>query len=183
MAAADLVDEIEAIETFVRPLYAHKDTLHGLPHIRRVVAEAHALARPYPEADALVLLYGAYLHGIVWHTDEARLVAFLQVQGLPAATVRRVLAAAWASQKDRTPDTLEGRILHDAHLLEGGRTFIIVKSLVVGAERGQPLEASLAYIEEQVLGRYRCFLPEAQPRYAAKEAFARAFLADLKAHL
>lgn len=55
--------------------------------------------------------------------------------------------------------------------------------LVSGTARGQTLEETIAYMEANVLGKYRCVLPEAQRAYEEKERFAREFLADLKANL
>ena len=59
----------------------------------------------------------------------------------------------------------------------------ITKSLVAGTARGQTLEETMCYIEERVLGQFRCSLPEAQRRYEEKERFARKFLADLRRSL
>jgi uncharacterized protein len=176
-------EQIEIIERFVTPFYAAKDTMHGLAHITRVLKKARYLARGYADqGDALVLAYSAYLHGLIYQ-EEARIRRFLESQGLAEQRVERIVRAAWESQKEEQPATLEGVILHDAHLIEGGRTFIVVKSLVTGTARGQTLEETLAYIEELVLGRFTCYLPEARRLYAEKETYARAFLDDLRTHL
>ncbi len=176
-------DQIAAIEGFVAPFYAAKDTMHGLAHIRRVLKKARYLARDDTDQfDTLALTYAAYLHALI-DQEEPRIRRFLESQGLDAERVERIVRAAWESQKEERPQTPAGIILHDAHLLEGGRTFLVVKSLVTGTARGQSLEETLTYMEERVLGRFTCYLPEAQRLYAEKEAYARAFLDDLKAQL
>ncbi len=178
-----MVSAIDKIEAFVHPFYEQRDTMHGMAHVRRVLKEAQALSRSHPGTDATIIAYGAYLHGIIWNTEEERIATFLRSHDLPEDMIQRILRVAWESLKEKTPHTLEGKILHDAHLIEGGRTFIIVKSLVVGAVRGQTIEDTVEYMEGNVLGKYRCYLPEAQMIYAEKEAFARAFLEDLKTNL
>jgi len=38
---------------------------------------------------------------------------------------------------------MEGKILHDAHMIEGGKIYLIVKSLITGSVRGQTLEQTI----------------------------------------
>ena len=169
------------VEDFVRPEYAGKDFMHDLTHIHRVYALALELGARHPH-DAETLLAGAYFHGIVY-TREAAIRDFLTAHGIAPERIEGMLRVARESQKDEAADTIEGRLLHDAHLLEGGRTFLITKSLVVGTLRGQTLDQTIRYIEERVLGQFQCYLPETQARYADHEQFAADYLADLKRHL
>lgn len=185
-------ESLEAIlEEFVRPFYSPRDTLHGLPHLRRVLKKARYLAgRHAAEADMTVLTYAAYLHGLIYQ-EETRIQRFLQSHPLAPEQIERILQAAREAHGEAFPpaqghlpaQTLEGMLLHDARLLEGGRTFLIASALMLGAARGATLEEILTTVEEQTLGRFRCYLPEAQRLYADKEAFARAFLDDLAPQL
>lgn len=75
---------------------------------------------------------------------------------------------------------MEGRILHDAHMIEGGRTYFIVKSLITGSVRGQTLEQTIDYIENNILDKGLCYLPEAQEIYDEQQAFAKDFIVSLK---
>jgi uncharacterized protein len=68
-------------------------------------------------------------------------------------------------------------------LLEGGKTFMITKSLITGTARGQSLEETLQYLEENMLGKFECYLPELQKLYAKKEEFTKSFLRDLRSNL
>lgn len=155
--------------------------MHDLSHIERVYALAQQLGLSHPH-DPQVLLTGAYFHGVVY-IREAAIRDFLESHGLEQPRIERIISAAHESQKEGSAETIEGRLLHDAHLLEGGKTFLITKSLVVGTLRGQTLPETVRYIEQHVLGKFRCYLPESQPLYAEKERFATEYLADLKAHL
>jgi len=71
---------------------------------------------------------------------------------------------------------LEGKIAHDAHMVEGGKTFLVVKSLVTGTARGQSLEETLDYMNRNILNKGQCCLPEAVQMYAEKQAYLKDFM-------
>jgi uncharacterized protein len=174
------VNDATAIEAFVEPLYAGKDIMHDLSHVRRVLRAARDLMAHYVgQVDEELILCGAYFHGII-RQHEPRVVEFLTLAGLGTDRIRRIVQAARESLKDKEADSLEGKILHDAHLTEGGRTFMILKSLMTGAARGQTLEQTIDYVERNILGRFVCYLPEAQQKYEEQSRFAREVLSDLR---
>lgn len=170
-----------AIEAFVAHDYAGKDIMHGWAHIQRLQRLVSQLAIHYPH-DPEVLELGACFHGNIYFR-EAEIRCFLAEAELPPERIERIVQAAYESQTHATPESIEGKLLHDAHLLEGGKTFMITKSLVTGTARGQTLEATLAYIENQVLGKFQCCLPESQALYAEREAYTSDFLNELKSQL
>lgn len=173
--------KVRDVEEFVQKDYARKDAMHNLTHIYRILKAARGLAQGHA-CDPELLMLGAYLHGIIYHReDEVR--EFLKEKDVPQDRIERAVQIAWESQKDGKPETVEGLILHDAHLIEGGKTFLITKSLVTGTARGQSLEETISYIEQNVLGKFICYLPEAQQVHEEKERFAEEFLADLKRNL
>jgi uncharacterized protein len=173
--------KIEELENFVKPFYNQKDIMHNLSHIRRILKIAKTLSKKY-KIDKEVLIYGAYFHGIIYSKEE-EIKKFLKTKEIPNEKIDKIVIAAWESQKDSKPKTIEGKILHDAHLIEGGKTFLIVKSLITGTIRGQTLEETISYIEENLIGKFKCYLPEAQKIYKEKERFTKEFLKDLKKNL
>ncbi len=174
------MDEKE-LKRFVKPYYESKDIMHNFSHVLRILREAEKLAKNYDIGKEL-LTYGAYLHGVVpKHEEAAR--QFLKKQGLSEQRINQIIQVAWESHKEVEPQPIEGKILHDAHLIEGGKTFMIVKSLITGALRGQTLQETIKYIENNLLGKFHCYLPEAKKLYKEKEIFAREFLKELKKHL
>lgn len=94
--------------------------------------------------------------------------------------INKIITTAWESQKDRSAQTLDGKILHDAHMIEGGRTYLIVKPLITGSLRGQTLNQTIKYIEENILEKGCCYLPEAQEIYNKQQEFAESFIKELK---
>jgi uncharacterized protein len=174
--------ETSIIEAFVAPFYAGKDTMHDLSHVRRILKAVNRLIEPYRgSADEELIACAVYFHGIIREHQEA-IIQFLRLSSLAEDRVRQIVQVAQESLKDAEPSSLEGKILHDAHLTEGGTSFLIVKSLMTGAARGQSLAQTLDFFEKKILGRFRCYLPEAQARYDEQTTFARQVLADLRAN-
>jgi uncharacterized protein len=169
------------VQQFVKNDYAAKDLMHDLSHIRRLLKVARRLAEDHA-CDLELVMLGAYFHGVIYQ-KENEIREFLHDNGVLPERINQAVQIAWESQKDNNPQTIEGTILHDAHLIEGGKTFLITKSLVTGTARGQTLEETISFFERNILGKFRCYLPEAQRIYEEKEKFARDYLADLKQDL
>ena len=166
---------VDDVREFVVPFYARKDEFHGMAHILRLLETAKALASDDPECDPTLLALGAYLHGCVGH-HEREVGVFLASQGLAPDEIDRILLVARDSDKVRRPETREGTYLHDAHLLEGTDAFAVTKCLCTGAVRGQSIEETLDIVEQTLIGRFSCVLPENQARYARREQYMREFV-------
>jgi uncharacterized protein len=113
---------------------------------------------------------------------ESRIRQLFRDHGIMESTMNRVIEVAKESEKDASPATVEGRLLHDAHLLEGDENFLITKSLVTGSARGQSLAETLAYLETY-LGKHRCCSEQNQAEYERRVQIARTFIAKLKPEL
>jgi uncharacterized protein len=177
--------DIQQLRDFVSPFYVHKDLMHDLGHIERVLQMALSLSEPYEhQVNKELIIYGAYFHGVIRSTEiHEQIIQYLKSQELNQNEIESIIQVALESQKEEIPQTLEGKILHDAHLFEGGKTFLIVKSLITGSLRGQSLEETVQYIERSILDQFTCALPENHQIYKEKEEFARQFLNDLKPYL
>jgi uncharacterized protein len=88
------------------------------------------------QADADILQYTVYFHGFIYNSKE-EIIEWLKGQKHSKEMIDKVITAAWESQKDEAAQTLEGKILHDAHMIESGKTYLIVKSLITGSVKGQ----------------------------------------------
>lgn len=171
---------IDSLLEFVKPHYEDKDIMHDLSHINRVFIYVEKLLKAGNyEADIDIIKYAAYFHGFIYNSEQS-IVRWLTDQELSSEIIDKIITAAWESQKDETAQTLEGKILHDAHMIEGGKTYLIVKSLITGSVRGQTLEETIKYIENNVLDKGSCYLPEAKEIYCQQQKFAKDFIIDLK---
>jgi uncharacterized protein len=72
------------------------------------------------------------------------------------------------------------KILHDAHVIEGGKTFLITKSLITGSLRGQKLEETIAFIEAHVWYCNTCNVESSKVHLGDANAFAKEFINSLK---
>lgn len=170
----------KSLVEFVSPFYTNKDIMHDLSHIERMLNSAKKLLKHYPEVpDIDLIVYGCYFHGFIYLREDL-IRDYLKNQGEPAERIEKIIKVAWESQKDEIPDSLEGKLLHDAHMIEGGKTYLIVKSLCTGTARGQSLEQTLDYLEKHVLGQGECYLSEAIKTYTEMQNFAADFIKDLK---
>ena len=174
-----MVNVNELIE-FVTPYYQNKDIMHDLSHIERVIKSINKLIKHY---DVLIdldsMIYAAYFHGFIYK-DEEKILRWLNGNGFTKEKIEFIIKVSWESQKSETPETFEGKILHDAHIIEGGKTYLIVKSLITGSVRGQKLEETIDYIEKNILEKGSCYLKEAKMIYEEQQIFAKQFIKDLK---
>jgi uncharacterized protein len=171
--------KINNLLDFVKPYYESKDIMHNLSHIDRVLKCIEKLLKiGNYKADIDILIYSAYFHGFIYNSEQ-NIIDWLNTQQISTDRIEKIINVAWESQKDGIPTTLEGEILHDAHKIEGGKTYLIVKSLITGSVRGQTLEQTINYIEDNVLGKGVCYLPESQNIYFEQQEFAKDFIYDL----
>ncbi len=175
----EMISKEKLIE-FVTPYYKNKDIMHNLSHIERVLKYVEKLVKSTDyKVDMDILIYGAYFHGFIYNSEK-NIIQWLQSQNMSRSMIKKIINASRESQKDEEAITIEGKILHDAHMIEGGKTYLIVKSLITGSVRGQTLEETIKYIEDNVLGKGTCYLPKAKMIYREQQEFAKAFIYDLK---
>lgn len=173
-----MIDE-DALTEFIRPYYAEKDIMHNLWHIalvRKMVDKIITLGNYH--ADQEVLALAAAFHGFVYLEKES-IRQWLSNQGYSGKKIEKVIQVAWESQRPEIPQTLEGKILHDAHVLEGGKPYLVVKTLITGSLRGQSLMDTLQYMKDRCLGKNTCYLPETIPLCEEMNEFAERFYRDL----
>jgi uncharacterized protein len=116
------VMNLEKLIHFVGPFYANKDMMHDLGHIERMLKSARHLMKHYPEVtDVELITYGCYFHGFIYLSED-KIREYLREQDLVEERIDRIVTVSWESQKHEVPETLEGKIIHDAHLIEGGKT-------------------------------------------------------------
>jgi uncharacterized protein len=166
---------------FVQPYYDKKDIMHGWAHIERILKQAFLMADNY-ESDKNLIQFWAYFHWVIWQ-DEGKIREFLIIEWTDGHYIEKIIKISWDSQKETLPDTIEWKILHDAHMLEGWKTFIITKSFIAWTSKWQSLEETIRYIKENIFNKFKCILPENQRLYEEKETFAQEFISDLKNNL
>ncbi len=165
---------------FVTPYYADKDVTHNMWHIGLVIKYVEKIVKQGNYAvDHDKLILAAYFHGFIYsHEKEIR--NWLAEQRFPERDIELIARISRGSQRPETPETLEGKILHDAHVVEGETTYLITKSLITGTARGQTLVQTIDFIEKHVPDKNKCYLPETIPLPEKANGFAKSFIAELK---
>ena len=169
----------KALFEFVEPYYADKDIMHNMWHIELVKKMVNKIiAGSSYSVDEECLLLATYFHGFIYK-DEEKIKQWMREQDYDEERIAKTVQIAWESQRSEIPETLEGKILHDAHVLEGGKTYLIVKTLITGSVRGQALLDTLQYMEGHVLDKNSCYLPETIPLCEEMNEYTNRFFEEL----
>ena len=154
-----LVDE-KKLQKFIKHYYEDKDIMHNMWHIELVKKSINKiLNQTQYDVNEDLLEMAMYFHGFIYR-DEEKIKKQLKENDVSDETIEKTIQISWESQRLEEPKTLEGKILHDAHVLEGGTSYTIVKTLITGSLRGQSLEETLKFVKENVLNKNKCYLPE-----------------------
>lgn len=170
----------QALLKFIEPYYADKDIMHNMWHIELMERQVNKILEigKY-EVCYEKLLLAMYFHGFIYK-EEGKAREWLHQNGYEEDAVEEIVKIAWESQRSEVPETMEGKILHDAHVLEGGETYTVVKTLITGSVRGQSLEETLEFMEKHVLGANQCYLPETIPLCEAMNRFTDEFFVKIR---
>ena len=172
------VTENELLD-LIRPYYADKDIMHDLWHIKLMLKAVNkVIAIGNYKVDRECLILAAYFHGFVYR-DEQAIRSWMLAHNYETEYANKVMRVALESQRPEVPASLEGKVLHDAHVLEGGRTYLIVKTLITGSVRGQTLEQTMDFMRSHVLGTNQCYLPETIPLCEEMNRFTEEFYREL----
>lgn len=148
------------LQKFIEPYYADKDIMHNMWHIELVEKQMNRIIElGQYKVNREYLSLALAFHGFIYKYEN-RIRKWLSKHGYSKDDIDHIVKIAWESQRPEIPNTLEGKILHDAHVLEGGKSYTVVKTLITGSVRGQPLKETLAFMEKNVLGKNICYLPE-----------------------
>lgn len=169
--------------SFIEPYYKSKDIMHNLTHINLVIkCMDNIILNGDYKVNYTELLYGAYFHGLIKKHKEA-ICYWLKENGKSKDEISRILKIASESFRNSVPTSIESKILHDAHQIEGGRVYFITKCLVTGSIRGQTLIETIKFIENNVLRNGECYLPETKQVWEEINKYAENYIRELKENL
>lgn len=164
---------------FIEPYYIDKDIMHNMWHIELVQKMTKKiLSKTDYLIDKEALELATYFHGFIYK-DENKIIEWMSSQNYNEETISKTIKIAWESQRSEVPETIEGKILHDAHVLEGGKTYLIVKTLITGSIRGQSLLDTLEFMKNNVLDKNKCYLPDTIPLCEEMNKYTNEFYRDL----
>ena len=113
--------EKRAIDGFIEPYYRDEDIMHNMRHIEPVRRQAEkTIALGNHQVNREVLDPALAFCGFIC-LEEDKIRAFLHDHGVNAEDTEAIISAAWEPHRPEIPGSLKGKILHDAHVSEGGR--------------------------------------------------------------
>ncbi|MBP3294882.1 MAG: hypothetical protein J6N32_14115 [Clostridia bacterium] len=170
--------DIQKLKEFSAPYYKDKDIMHNLWHIELVEKWIDRILHlGNYTVDSEAITYALYFHGFIY-SDEEKIKQWLTENHV--RNIDKILKISWESQRPEVPETLEGKILHDAHVLEGGKTYLVVKTLLTGSVRGQTLTETVRYLKEHVIDHNHCYLPETIGLCDEMNEYAKQFVNELE---
>lgn len=170
--------DIQKLKEFSAPFYSNKDIMHNLWHIELVEKWINKIIHlGNYTVDSEAMTYALYFHGFIY-SDEETIRQWLTENHV--CNIDKILKISWESQRPEIPETLEGKILHDAHVLEGGKTYLVVKTLITGSVRGQSLTETVRYLKDHVIDHNHCYLPETIGLCDEMNEYAKQFVDELE---
>jgi len=174
-----MIKEVDLLK-FVKPYYENKDIMHNLWHIQLVEKKLCELIEKYNYNVSFPLLKLAlYFHGFVY-SNEKQIRNWLKYRKFPVNDIDKIISISLESQRPEEPKTIEGKLLHDAHVLEGGETYLVIKTLITGSLRNQTLSETINYLKENVVNKNKCYLPETKKLLHKSNKYAINFLKKSK---
>ena len=149
----------EATE-YVRVLFQGNSDGHDFDHTMRVYREAMEIADSEPDCDRQVVALAALLHDaddykLFKTADNANARDFLNSQNMDEATVKKICTAinsvSFSKNRDRCPESLEGRIVQDADRLDAIGAIGIARTFAYGGKHGRTLDSSIEHFHEKLL--------------------------------
>ena len=150
---------ITAAITYVKDLFEGNSDGHGFDHTMRVYNNAMEIARE-ERCDTQIVALAALLHDADDHklfdtVDNANARAFLASHDIDGETVEAVISAvnsvSFSKNRDKKPESIEGRIVQDADRLDALGAIGIARTFSYGGKHGRSMEDSILHFYEKLL--------------------------------
>lgn len=178
---------------YVQALFKGNAGGHDAAHTLRVYRTAMRIAQHEPDCDPEIVALAALLHDAddrkLFRTENnANARAFLRENGVPDERIDRICAAvnavSFSQNRDRIPDTIEGKIVQDADRLDAVGAVGIARTFAYGGEHGCALEESVQHFHDKLLLLKDGMHTEtAKALVEKRHAFLEAFLEELNEEL
>jgi uncharacterized protein len=170
---------------------------HRFDHVMRVLANAGAIARFYPQADREILTLAVLLHDIDQpFDDKANHVAYsataaeriLAELSYPADRIARVVQVIREHSTETIevsqPSSIEARILFDADKIDGVGAFGILRVFALSQQMGRSIPDSIAWYRHKIdTALAHVQTPEGREIALRRLPLVESFLADLEESL
>ena len=175
---------------YIQKVFDNNSDGHDTDHSLRVYHNALSISSKYQEADWFVISLAAILHDVDDHklfntknNQNAR--TFLEGQDIQVETIEWIVdiinGVSFSHNKDKVPETLEGKIVQDADRLDAIGAIGIARTFVYGGKHDRSLEDSLKHFDDKLLLLKDLMNTEAAADIASeRHAFMEAFLNEYR---
>ena len=175
---------------YVSELLGKNSGGHDAEHSLRVYRNALKIAEKEPGCDLTVVSLAAILHDVddhklFHHENNENARAFLSERGVSKEMTEEIVSVinsvSFSQNREKKPETLEGKIVQDADRLDAMGAIGIARTFAYGGEHGRNIAESVQHFYDKLL-----LLKDELNTDAAKEiasgrhAFLEDFLAELK---
>ncbi len=151
---------VQEAQDYIRSLFSGNTDGHGFDHSMRVYRNAMKIAETEPAADLFLVSVGALLHDaddakLFQTEDNAHARTFLdvhEIRGETADEICRIInSVSFSKNRDRSPETIEGKIIQDADRLDAVGAIGIARTFAYGGKHGRSPEESITHFYEKLL--------------------------------
>jgi len=140
----------------IEPFHEGKDPAHGMEHIHRLRLMAKTICQNsgIPRED---IYFAIFFHGLTTTQQDQVESTFISFGKTPEEAKHYRELSTYMS-RDAVPSTNEEKVLHDCHVLEGGKYFALIKSIITGLFDDRSIGSSIELYEKKILPKQRCYL-------------------------
>lgn len=151
---------IEDAVRYIRELFRDDSGGHDAEHTLRVWHNAQLIAKKTPSCclqrvSLAALLHDADDHKLFATENNANARSFLEKHAVPADEIEKICevinAVSFSRNRDRRPDTIEGKIVQDADRLDAMGAVGIARTFAFGGRQGRPPEESVRHFYDKLL--------------------------------
>ena len=177
----------EAME-YVRSLFQGNSDGHDFDHTMRVYRTAMEITDSEPDCDRLIVALASLLHDaddskLFATADNANARAFLNSQNVDETAIAKICTAinsvSFSKNRDRWPESLEGKIVQDADRLDAIGAIGIARTFAYGGKHGRTLDSSIDHFHEKLLLlKAMMHTEKAKEMAESRHAFMESFLQE-----
>lgn len=178
------------IVDYIQNIFKNNSDGHDVAHTMRVYHEAMSIAAHHEECDKELVAYSSLLHDVDDHkltsnknNENAR--NFLKSQNVDDQRIEEICeiikAVSYSKNKDRKPETIEGKIVQDADRLDAMGAIGIARTFAYGGKNGRSLEQTIEHFHEKLLLlKDEMNTDEAKTIANARHSFMESFLQEFE---
>ncbi|MBP5186940.1 MAG: HD domain-containing protein [Clostridiales bacterium] len=151
---------VEKAISYIEELFQSNADGHDAKHSMRVYKNAVTIADSYPEADHLIIFLASLLHDADEHKlfdtkENENAKAFLRQNNISETEIDAICqiinSVSFSKNKDKSPESLEGKIVQDADRLDALGAVGIARTFAYGGKHGRSLDDSIGHFHEKLL--------------------------------